>query len=92
MYTSATSMGDNAVERYALFLTSLALSMDLTERRTALQCTREHELDVPHVAIITAECSIECALDSLPLSFKRPLPDLAQVMFKPAEEAFTLLV
>jgi nuclear pore complex protein Nup107 len=90
MYTSA--LGDNAVERYALFLTSLALSTDLAERRTALQRAREHRLDVPHVAIITAECSIECVLDSLPLSVKRPLPDLAQAMLKPAEEAVSLLV
>jgi nuclear pore complex protein Nup107 len=90
MYTSA--LGDNAVERYALFLTSLALSTDLAERRTALQRAREHGLDVPHVAIFTAERSIECALDSLPLSVKRPVPDLVQAMLKPAEEAVSLLI
>jgi hypothetical protein len=60
--------GDNAVERYALFLTSLALSTDLTERRTALQRTREHGLDIPWVAIVTAEHTIECSLDNLPPS------------------------
>jgi hypothetical protein len=29
-------LGNNAVERYTLFLTSLALSADLAEHRTAL--------------------------------------------------------
>ncbi|KAH9971849.1 nuclear pore protein 84/107 [Lactifluus volemus] len=76
MYAGA--LGDNAVERYALFLTSLALSADPAERRTALQRAREHGLDVPRVAIVTAERTIERALDTLPSS--------------PAEEAEMLLV
>src|SRR3984957_13715813 len=62
MYAGA--LGDNAVERYAMFLTSLALSADPAERRTALQRAREHGLDVPRVAIVTAERTIERALDS----------------------------
>ncbi|KAH9976532.1 nuclear pore protein 84/107 [Russula compacta] len=90
MYAGA--LGDNAVERYALFLTSLALSADLIERRTALQRAREHGLDVPRVAIVTAERTIERALDSLPSSVKGPLPDLAKVALDPADEAEMLLV
>jgi hypothetical protein len=90
MYAGA--LGDNAVERYALFLTSLALSADPIERRTALQRAREHGLDVPRVAIVTAERTIERALDSLPSSVKGQLPDLAKVAQEPAEEAEMLLV
>jgi hypothetical protein len=63
MYAGA--LGDNAVKRYALFLTSLVLSTDPTERRTALQCACEHGLDVPQVAIVTAEHTIERSLDNL---------------------------
>lgn len=90
MYAGA--LGDNAVERYALFLTSLALSADPAERRTALQRAREHGLDVPRVAIVTAERTIERALDNLPSSVKGPLPGLAKAALEPAEEAEMLLV
>jgi nuclear pore complex protein Nup107 len=91
MYAGA--LGDNAVERYALFLTSLALSADPAERRTALQRAREHGLDVPRVAIVTAERTIERALDSLPSSVKGPLPDLAKAaVLEPPEEGEILLV
>jgi nuclear pore complex protein Nup107 len=90
MYAGA--LGDNAVERYALFLTSLALSADPAERRTALQRAREHGLDVPRVAIVTAERTIERSLDTLPSSVKGPLPDLAKATLEPAEEAEILLV
>ncbi|KAH9075675.1 107-domain-containing protein [Lactarius deliciosus] len=90
MYAGA--LGDNAVERYALFLTSLALSADPVERRTALQRAREHGLDVSRVAIVTAERTIERALDSLPSSVKGQLPDLARAAQEPAEEAEMLLV
>lgn len=90
MYAGA--LGDNAVERYALFLTSLALSADPVERRAALQRAREHGLDVPRVAIVTAERTIERALDSLPSSVKGQLPNLAKVAQEPAEEAEMLLV
>ncbi|KAH9991402.1 107-domain-containing protein [Russula vinacea] len=90
MYAGA--LGDNAVERYALFLTSLALSADPAERRTALQRAREHGLDVPRVAVVTAERTIERALDGLPSSVKGPLPDLAKATLEPPEEAEILLV
>jgi Nuclear pore protein 84 / 107 len=90
MYAGA--LGDNAVERYALFLTSLVLSVDPGERRTALQRAREHGLDVPRVAIVTAEHTIERALDTLPSSVKGPLLDLAKTSLESAEEAEMLLV
>ena len=90
MYHGA--LGDNAVERYALFLTSLTLSADPVERRTALQREREHGLDVPHVAVVTAEHTIEHALDNLPSSVKGPLLDLATAALEPAEEAEMILV
>lgn len=59
MYAGA--LGDNAVERYAMFLTSLDLSADIKERKLALTRAREHGLDVDRVAIVTAEQTIEKA-------------------------------
>ena len=61
MYAGA--LGDNAVERYALFLTSLDLSIDIKERKQALTRAREHGLDVDRVAVVTAERTIEKAFD-----------------------------
>jgi hypothetical protein len=40
-------------------------------------------LDVPRVAIVTAERTIERSLDNLPSSVKGPLPDLAQAALEP---------
>ena len=59
MYAGA--LGDNAVERYAMFLTSLELSADITERRLALTRAKEHGLDMERVAIVTAERTMEKA-------------------------------
>jgi hypothetical protein len=61
MYASA--LGDNAVERYAMFLTSLELTADINERRLALTRAREHGLDVHRVAVVTAERTIERAFE-----------------------------
>jgi hypothetical protein len=44
MYAGA--LGDNAVDRYAMFLTSLELSTDIDERRLALTRARDHRLDM----------------------------------------------
>ena len=55
----ADALGDNAVERYAMFLTSLDLTADIKEGRLALTRAREHGLDVNIVAIVTAERTIE---------------------------------
>jgi hypothetical protein len=59
MYASA--LGDNAIERYTFFLVSLALKADVTERRLALTCAKNHGLDMERVAIVTAERTIEKA-------------------------------
>jgi nuclear pore complex protein Nup107 len=59
MYAGA--LGDNAVERYAMFLTSLELSADTAERRLALIRARDHGLDMERVAVATAERTIERA-------------------------------
>lgn len=66
MYAGA--LGDNAVERYAMFLTSLELSADITERRLALTRAKEHGLDMERVAVVTAERTIEKAF-SVRVSF-----------------------
>ncbi|TBU21786.1 nuclear pore protein 84/107 [Dichomitus squalens] len=73
MYAGA--LGDNAVERYALFLTSLELSGDMHERRLALTRAREHGLDIERVAIVTAERTIEKTFTILP-PVKGPLPSI----------------
>jgi nuclear pore complex protein Nup107 len=44
------------------------------------------------VAIVTAERTIERALDNLPSSVKGPLPDLSKTALEHAEEAEMLLV
>jgi hypothetical protein len=67
MYASA--LGDNAIERYAFFLVSLALTADVTERRLALTRAKDHGLDMERVAIVTAERTIEKAFEVRVLSF-----------------------
>jgi nuclear pore complex protein Nup107 len=57
MYAGA--LGDNAVDRYAMFLTSLELTADDTERKEALVRARDHGLDMQRVAAATAERTIE---------------------------------
>ena len=56
MYASA--LGQNAVERYALFLTTLDLSVTTKERREALRQAEQHNLNIVHVAQVAAEKSI----------------------------------
>ena len=56
------------------------------------QRSREHGLDVPCIAIVTAECTIEKALDCLPSSVKGQLSNPAKAVQEPAEEAEMLLV
>ena len=90
MYAGA--FGDNTVERYVLFLNPLAFSAEPVKRLMALKCPREHGLDIPHVAILMADRTIERALDSLPSSVKGQLRKLATVVQEPAEGAEVLLV
>jgi nuclear pore complex protein Nup107 len=59
MYAGA--LGQDAMERYSMFLVSLALSADINERRLALTRAREHGLDMERVAILTAERTIDNA-------------------------------
>ena len=80
MYAGA--LGDNAVERYAMFLTSLELSADINERKLALMRAREHGLDMERVAIVAAErtierafsvcCSHSCDIDLAMTFMRRP--------------------
>lgn len=60
MYASA--LGDNAVDRYAMFLTSLELTADAVERKETLVRARDHGLDMHRVAAATAERTIEKAM------------------------------
>lgn len=88
MYAGA--LGDNAIERYALFLTSLELSTDLSERRLALTRGMDHGLDLDRVAIATAERTIEKAFELLP-PLAGPLPSII-AMQPPASETEQLLL
>ncbi|KAJ8594203.1 hypothetical protein M405DRAFT_760907 [Rhizopogon salebrosus TDB-379] len=88
MYASA--LGDNAVERYAMFLTSLELTADINERRLALTRAREHGLDVHRVAVVTAERTIERAFELLP-QLKGPLPSVIALQGNPSDIELLLL-
>ncbi|KAJ7221638.1 nuclear pore protein 84/107 [Mycena pura] len=86
----AGALGDNAVERYALFLVSLELSADVAERRLALTRAREHGLDMDRVAIVAAERTIDKALRLLP-PLKGPLPSIITMQAPPSDEETFLL-
>ncbi|KAF8151524.1 nuclear pore protein 84/107 [Crassisporium funariophilum] len=88
MYAGA--LGDNAVERYAMFLVSLALTADINERRLTLSRASEHGLDVDRVAIATAERTIEKAFAVLP-SLKNPLPSIINLQPPPDSAELFLL-
>ncbi|EIW52209.1 uncharacterized protein TRAVEDRAFT_156299 [Trametes versicolor FP-101664 SS1] len=88
MYAGA--LGDNAVERYALFLTSLELSADINERRLALTRAREHGLDIERVAIVTAERTIEKAFTILAPT-KGPLPYISGMEPPPTDPEWLLV-
>ncbi|KAJ7272963.1 nuclear pore protein 84/107 [Mycena rebaudengoi] len=88
MYAGA--LGDNAVERYALFLVSLELSADLTERRLALTRAREHGLDMDRVAVVAAERTIDKAFELLPQA-KGRLPSIIAMQPPPTDQELFLL-
>jgi nuclear pore complex protein Nup107 len=87
----AGALGDNAVRRYALFLTSLTLSTSADERRAALVRAREHGLDVQAVAIAAAEHTINRAFAGLS-SLKGDLPEIRLVAPDEPGEARLLLL
>ncbi|KAG7444855.1 nuclear pore protein 84/107 [Guyanagaster necrorhizus] len=88
MYAGA--LGDNAINRYAVFLVSLDLTADPAERRQALTRAREHGLDVDRVAVATAEQTIVKAFDLLPL-VRGSLPSLATLQTSPTDAQLLLL-
>ncbi|KAI0723479.1 nuclear pore protein 84/107 [Earliella scabrosa] len=88
MYAGA--LGDNAVERYAMFLTSLELSGDAKERQHALVRARDHGLDVERVAVVTAERTIEKAFTILPPA-KGPLPSIIGLEPAPTDAEWLLV-
>lgn len=61
MYAGA--LGDNAIQRYALFLVSLELSLDHAERKAALTKARDNGFAMDLVASATAELTIEKAFE-----------------------------
>ncbi|KAG1769091.1 nuclear pore protein 84/107 [Suillus placidus] len=88
MYAGA--LRDNAVERYAMFLTSLELTADVNECRLALTRAREHGLDVHKVAVVTAERTIDRAFELLP-QMKGPLPSVIALQATPSDVELLLL-
>ncbi|KAG6874786.1 hypothetical protein C0992_006564, partial [Termitomyces sp. T32_za158] len=85
----AGALGDNAVERYAMFLVSLQLSADTSERRLALTRARDHGLDMDRVAVATAERTIEKAFEDLP-RLRGSLPSI--ITLQPPSTASELLL
>jgi len=59
----AAALGDNAVERYALFLSELPVISSLRERKETLLRAAEFGLDVPQVALSAADLCIERAFN-----------------------------
>ncbi|KAJ4468243.1 nuclear pore protein 84/107 [Lentinula aciculospora] len=88
MYAGA--LGENAVSRYAVFLVSLELSADPSERQLALTRAKEHGLDVDGVAAVTAEMTMNKALELLP-ALRGPLPSMT-VLQPQASDAETLFL
>ncbi|KAI0315778.1 hypothetical protein OF83DRAFT_1173489, partial [Amylostereum chailletii] len=86
------ALGDNAVKRYTLFLTSLELSADVAERRLALARARQHRLDVERVVVVTAERTIEHVFVLLPPVLKGPLSRIAADKDEQPSVAETLLL
>lgn len=60
--TYAGALGENAVGRYAEFLASLGLDVDIVERRLSLTRAKDHNLDMKNVACATAQKSVNNAL------------------------------
>jgi len=62
----AAALGDNAISRYALFLSELPVSASSHERRDALFRAQEFGLDVRQVALSTADMCMDRAFKALP--------------------------
>ncbi|KAK7060258.1 Nucleoporin nup84 [Paramarasmius palmivorus] len=88
MYAGA--LGENAIQRYALFLVSLELSADVNERRLTLTRAKEHGLDMDSVAAATAEMTINKAMEMLPV-LKGPLPSIISTQSPPSDAELFLL-
>ncbi|KAI0795934.1 nuclear pore protein 84/107 [Abortiporus biennis] len=88
MYAGA--LGDNAVERYAMFLTSLELTADIHERKLALTRARDHGLDMELVAVATAERTIGKTFEKLGPA-KGPLPSLVEPQPEPSNLEWLLV-
>ncbi|KAK7682153.1 hypothetical protein QCA50_014740 [Cerrena zonata] len=89
MYAGA--LGDNAVERYAMFLTSLGISGEKDDRRLALIRAKDHGLDMKKVALVTAERTVEKALATLLPPPEGLLPDFSEHQ-PPATDEETFLL
>ncbi|KAG7092946.1 hypothetical protein E1B28_009248 [Marasmius oreades] len=86
----AGALGENAIQRYALFLVSLELSTDVNERRLALTRAKEHGLDMDSVAAAAAEMTINKAMEMLPI-LKGPLPSIISGQAPPSDAELFLL-
>ena len=90
MYAGA--LGENAVERYAMFLVSLPLDVSPNERRRTLLRAAEFGLDVTRVAIVAAERSVDLGLRKLSSSEEEDgLPSLLSPPLPPSEDETLLL-
>ncbi|KAG8702888.1 Nucleoporin nup84 [Ceratobasidium sp. 394] len=88
LYVSA--LGDNAVDRYALYLASLPADLPRDQRSNALSLARQHNLLVERVAIATADLIANNAIKELP-PLRGPLPSIATMNDEPTPTELRLV-
>ncbi|KAG9086114.1 Nucleoporin nup84, partial [Ceratobasidium sp. 392] len=88
LYVSA--LGDNAIDRYALYLASLPDDLPREQLSHALSLARQHNLLVERVAIATADLIAKNAIKELP-PLRGPLPSITD-MNEPATPTENRLV
>ncbi|KAG2120267.1 107-domain-containing protein [Suillus clintonianus] len=81
----AVPLGDNAVERYAMFLTLLELTADVNDRRLALTRAREHGLDVHKEAVVAAKQTIDRAFESFVIPLQATPSDIELLLLRSIE-------
>ncbi|QRV95712.1 nuclear pore complex protein [Ceratobasidium sp. AG-Ba] len=88
LYVSA--LGDNAVDRYAVYLASLPDDLPRDQRNNALNLARQHNLVVERVAVATADLIAKNAIKELP-PLRGPLPTVSSMNGDPTTTELRLV-
>ncbi|KIJ51179.1 hypothetical protein M422DRAFT_223628 [Sphaerobolus stellatus SS14] len=86
----AAALGENAVSRYALFLSEIPVSSSLRERREALFRAAEFGLDVGQVALSAADLCLERAFKALSVP-STPYPSISSDPCKLSDPELALI-